>query len=91
MYMGSPKTLWAYLKYQRILKSPWDSGTQQVWVYPEKFNIDFLSLTLFLTSIGIYMGSPNKLWAKNTRKKFSPEFFQKKSCSLNPVTPTRNC
>ena len=37
------------------------------------------------------MGSPNKLWAKNTRKKFSPEFFQKKSCSLNPVTPTRNC
>ena len=24
---------------QRMLKSLWDSGTHQVWVYPEKFNI----------------------------------------------------
>ena len=36
-------------KYQRILRSPWDCGTHQVWVYPEKFDIDFLSQNCFLT------------------------------------------
>ena len=33
-----------------ILKSPWDSVTQPVWVYPESFNIDFLPQNVFLTS-----------------------------------------
>ena len=25
---------------QRNLKKTWDSGTRQVWIYPEKFNVD---------------------------------------------------
>ena len=29
-------------KYHIILKSPWDSGTHQAGVYPNKFSIDFL-------------------------------------------------
>ena len=33
-----------------ILKSPWNSVTQRVWVYLEKFNIDFLPEIFFLTS-----------------------------------------
>ena len=58
----SPKKLWQNpnekfftrnpnSKYQRILKSSCDSGTHLVWVYPEKFNIDFLSQIPLLTSI----------------------------------------
>ena len=30
-------------------EGPWDSTTQRVWVYPEKFNIDFLPQFFFLT------------------------------------------
>ena len=57
-------------KYQRILRSPWDCGTHQVWVYPEKFDIDFLSQNFFLASPHAY-GLWKKFWAKMSMLNFS--------------------
>ena len=42
-----------FLNFAQFLKSPWDSGTPRVWVYREKFNIDFLAQNFFLASIHV--------------------------------------
>ena len=41
------------LNFAQFLKSLWDSGTPRVWVYREKFNIDFLAQIFFLASIHV--------------------------------------
>ena len=41
------------LNFAQFYKIPWDSGTHRVWVYHEKFNIDFLAQTFFLASIHV--------------------------------------
>ena len=52
---ASPK--WTFQKknqnFAQFWKSPCDSGTHQVWVYREKFNIDFLAQNFFLASIHV--------------------------------------
>ena len=42
-----------FLNIAQFLKSPWDSGTPRVWVYLEKFKIDFLAQNFFLASIHV--------------------------------------
>ena len=51
-------------------KSAWDSVTQRVWVYREKFNIDFWFQNVFLTSQHV-LGLPKKNWEKNPMLNFS--------------------
>ena len=42
-----------FVNFGHFSKSPWDSGTHRVWVYREKFNIDFLAQNFFLASIHV--------------------------------------
>ena len=42
-----------FVTFGENLKSWWDWGTQPVWVYREKFNIDFLAQFFFLASIHV--------------------------------------
>jgi hypothetical protein len=59
-----------YLPNRPNQKRAWDSVTRRVWVYREKFNIDFLFQKFFLTSQHI-LGLPKKIWAKNPMLNFS--------------------
>ena len=59
-----------YLPNRPNRKRAWDSVTRRVWVYREKFNIDFLFQKFFLTSQHI-LGLPKKIWAKNPMLNFS--------------------
>ena len=40
-------------------KSLWDSGTQRVWVYREKNNIDVLAQIFFMASIHVWKPGKN--------------------------------
>ena len=59
-----------YLPNRPNRKRAWDSVTRRVWVYREKFNIDFWFQNFFLTSQHI-LGLPKKIWAKNPMLNFS--------------------
>ena len=59
-----------YLPNRPNRKRAWDSVTRRVWVYREKFNIDFLFQKFFLTSQHI-LGLPKKIWEKNPMLNFS--------------------
>ena len=59
-----------YLPNRPNRKRAWDSVTRRVWVYREKFNIDFWFQKFFLTSQHI-LGLPKKIWAKNPMLNFS--------------------
>ena len=59
-----------YLPNRPNQKRAWDSVTRRVWVYREKFNIDFWFQNFFLTSQHI-LGLPKKIWAKNPMLNFS--------------------
>ena len=50
------------------LKSWWDWGTQPVWVYREKFNIDFLAQFFF--DCHTCVGTPQKKLGQKTNVKF---------------------
>ena len=53
-------TVAPYVEVTSILKSPWDSVTQRVWVYPEKFNIDFLPK--FFSWLSHTYSDKNPIW-----------------------------
>ena len=59
-----------YLPNRPNRKRAWDSVTRRVWVYREKFNIDFWFQKFFLTSQHI-LGLPKKIWEKNPMLNFS--------------------
>jgi len=59
-----------YLPNRPNRKRAWDSVTRRVWVYREKFNIDFWFQNFFLTSQHI-LGLPKKIWEKNPMLNFS--------------------
>ena len=59
-----------YLPNRPNWKRAWDSVTRRVWVYREKFNIDFWFQNFFLTSQHI-LGLPKKIWEKNPMLNFS--------------------
>ena len=59
-----------YLPNRPNRKRAWDSVTRRVWVYREKFNIDFWFQNFFLTSQHV-LGLPKKIWEKNSMLKFS--------------------
>ena len=42
-----------FVLFGQNLKPWWDWGTQPVWVYREKFNIDFLTQNFFLASLHV--------------------------------------
>ena len=59
-----------YLPNRPNRKRAWDSVTRRVWVYREKFNIDFWFQNFFLTSQHV-LGLPKKIWEKNPMLNFS--------------------
>ena len=59
-----------YLPNRPNRKRAWDSVTRRVWVYREKFNIDFWFQKFFLTSQHI-LGLPKKFLEKNPMLNFS--------------------
>ena len=59
-----------YLPNRPNRKMAWDSVTRRVWVYREKFNIDFWFQIFFLTSQHV-LGLPNKTWEP---RRISPHF-----------------
>ena len=59
-----------FVNFGHFSKSPWDSSIHQVWVYREKFNIDFLAqyFSPLFTCIGT---SPESLSEKHNVKFFT--------------------
>ena len=60
-----------FLNIAQFLKSPWDSGTPRVWVYREKFYIDFLAQNFFPGFHTCIVTPPESLGEKNNVKFFT--------------------
>ena len=81
-----PKTQIIFSLWHHILRSPLKRDFLKVTKMrrqPWKKFTGFLSQNFFSSHLYIFRKSQTK-----PNKNFSPDFFQKKSCSLNPVTPT---